>query len=102
MNYILPGAKSGKITQDYLEEYDKENEHTSLYTVQYFYNNEGQKKLKHRISLDYLNKQNEFYELENLLTYYFNENINLNSEVLYSYEQSRFTNVISQIEVNTN
>ncbi|EAK8625616.1 LPS-assembly protein LptD [Campylobacter jejuni] len=102
VNYILPGAKSGKITQNYLEEYDKENEHTSLYAVQYFYNNEGQKKLKHRISLDYLNKQNEFYELQNLLTYYFNENINLNSEVLYSYEQSRFTNVISQIEVNTN
>lgn len=43
VNYILPGAKSGKITQDYLEEYDKENEHTSLYAVQYFYNNEGQK-----------------------------------------------------------
>ena len=70
--------------------------------MQYFYNNEGQKKIKHRISLAYLNKQNEFYELENLLTYYFNENINFNSEMLYSYEQSRFNNIITQLEVNTN
>ena len=102
VNYILPGAKSGEITQDYLEDYEKENELTKLYAVQYFYNNEGQKKIKHRISLAYLNKQNEFYELENLLTYYFNENINFNSEMLYSYEQSRFNNIITQLEVNTN
>lgn len=102
LEYILPGAKSGNISEDYLEESDKEDEHFGFYTVQYFYNNEGQKKIKHRFNIDYLNKRGNFDEISNLISYYYNNNISFNNEIIYSDIQDRFTNIISQMEIKPN
>ena len=102
LNYVLPGAKSGEITQNYLEQYEKENQHINLYAVQYFYNDNAEKKLKHRINLKYLSKKGDFDELNNLLTYYFNDNINFNNEVYYAFTRDKFESVISQLNMSLN
>lgn len=103
VGYLLPGGKSGKIMQDYLSlEKDKEKEQAEFYITQYFYDDEGQKRLKHRLSTNYLSKEGELEEFRNLTTYYYNENVHLNNEVVYSDLQNRFTNVLSQIELRFN
>lgn len=103
VGYLLPGGKSGKITEDYLNlDSERENEQAEFFVTQYFYNNQGQKKLKHRLSTSYLTKEGDFDETSNLMTYYYNENIRLNSEVVYSGVQGRFSNVLSQIETDFN
>lgn len=101
LNYTLLGARSGQISEDYLD-IEREKEHISFYAVQYFYNDNAQKKIKHRFNIDYLNGKGEFDELENLFTYYYNENINFNNELVYSYQQNRFTNILSQFSLDTN
>ncbi|MCX2682519.1 LPS-assembly protein LptD [Campylobacter sp. MIT 21-1685] len=99
LNYLLVGTHSGQISEEYLD-IEKEEQHLSLYNVQYFYNKKAQKKLKHRFNIDYLDKKGQFDKLENLLTYYFNENAYLNNELVYSYQENRFTNIISQLSLN--
>ena len=101
VGYLLPGEESGKITEDYLD-LEKEEEQAEFFITQYFYNQQGQKKLKHRLSTNYLSKKGDFEELRNLLTYYYNEDIRFNSEVIYSDLQKRFSNVLSQFEIDLN
>ncbi|WP_348518994.1 LPS-assembly protein LptD [Campylobacter sp. CCS1377] len=100
LNYYLPGSTSGKITENYLDYEDKE-EQTSFRIVQYFYNAQGQKKLKHRLGLNYYNDRDRLGSVDNILTYYFNENISLNNESRYSQIQGRFDKVLSQLEFST-
>ncbi|TKX31803.1 LPS-assembly protein LptD [Campylobacter estrildidarum] len=102
LEYLFIGAKSGSISENYLEESAQKDDQINFYTVQYFYNELGQKKLKHKFNLEYLNKKQHFDELKNLLTYYYNDYINFNNETFYSYEKQKFTNVINQIEFSTN
>ncbi|TKX32806.1 LPS-assembly protein LptD [Campylobacter aviculae] len=102
LEYLLLGAKSGNISENYLEESTQKDDHINFYTTQYFYNTSGQKKIKHKINLEYLKEKNNFDELKNLFTYYYSENIDFNSEIIYSYIQQHFTNIINQIEFNTN
>lgn len=101
VSYILPGGKSGGISEDYLN-LEKIDEKLSPYLVQYFYNENGEKKLKNRIEVSYLSRRDEFEETKNLITYYYNENISFNNEVTYSHLDTRFSNVLSQIELGLN
>lgn len=98
VNYILPGGESGKITEDYLN-LEQVDEHINPYAVQYFYNENGEKKIKHRIDLTYLNHKDKFEDLKNLLTYYYNDNITLNNEITYSYLDNRFSNILTQAQI---
>ncbi len=100
-SYLLPGGKSGKITEDYLN-LDEEKEQAEVFITEYFYNQQGEKKLKHRFSTNYLSDEGKLDEIQNLLTYYYNDNMRLNSEVVYSDLQSRFSNVLSQFEIDFN
>ncbi|MBZ7940588.1 MULTISPECIES: LPS-assembly protein LptD [Campylobacter] len=103
LEYSLLGAKSGNISENYLEESTtQKDDQINFYTIQYFYNDLGQKKIKHKFNLEYLNKKQHFNQLKNLITYYYNDYINLSNETFYSYREQRFTNVINQIELSSN
>ncbi|MBK1973183.1 LPS-assembly protein LptD [Campylobacter sp. TTU-622] len=99
INYLLPGAKSGFITEDYLKS-ENEEENSKLYVVQYFYNQLGEKKIKHRFNINYLNRQDKFDKIENLFTYYYNDYINFNNEIKYSYLQNRFSKILNQLQTS--
>ncbi len=99
--YLLPGARSGQITADYLD-IEKQHEQSSFYTTQFFYNEMGEKKLKHHFDINYLSKRGYFDETTNLLTYYFNSNLRFNNEVIYSNAKDRFSNVLNQAEIDLN
>lgn len=101
VKYFLPGARSGSISQDYFNTLDEE-EHLNFYNIQYFYNAQGEKKIKYRLDVDYLNKKNSFGDLENLISYYFNDNISLSNKIKYSQTEHRFNNIISQIDFTIN
>lgn len=83
MDYFLPSFKSGEITRDYLMLEDN-SEYLNLKTVQYFYNDKGQKKFKHRLNLNYDTKNNRFNYTNNLVEYYFSHNISMSNELQYS------------------
>lgn len=97
-NYFLPGAKSGYISSNYLDIEDWQRSF-GVNLVQYFYNNLGEKKIKHRFNTIYNDKLNKFQSSENSITYYYNDIINFNNDVKYSYMQNRFSKIITQANV---
>lgn len=99
-NYLLKGEHNGIITQNFLP-LDDESERFALKVVQYFYNQDGEKKLKHRVNVNYDAKEFYFLGLENLAQYFFNDNISIRNEVSYSKNQKRFTKSLSSLEINT-
>ena len=98
LDYILPGAESGEITEGYLN-LERVDEHIKPYAVQYFYDESGEKRLKQRVDLSYLNPEEKVEDLKNLLSYYHNENITLSNEIIYSYLDKRFSNVLTQVQI---
>ncbi|WP_291951024.1 LPS-assembly protein LptD, partial [Campylobacter sp.] len=73
-NYYLPGVKSGKITENFIDiENDSEQFNFSVY--QYFYNALGRKKLFHDLTLKYDLEHNDFSKLENVVEYFYNDYI---------------------------
>lgn len=99
-NYLLKGARTGTITQNFLP-FDDEDERLALKAVQYFYNTRGEKKLKHRLNVNYDVKALTFLELANLTQYFFNDHFSMRNEVTYSREQQRLTKSTSSLEFNT-
>ena len=99
-NYLLKGARSGLITQNFLSVED-ETERLNLKAVQYFYNASGEKKIKHRLNLNYDSSSMTVAQIQNSTQYFINQNIWFSNEATYSDEQHRFTKVISALEFNT-
>ncbi|KAA8604280.1 MULTISPECIES: LPS-assembly protein LptD [unclassified Campylobacter] len=99
--YRWRGNTSGLITADYLVNED-ERDYVQGYVNQYFYNDFGEKKIKHRLHVNYLTTINKFEDLTNLLTYYYNDNFRFNSEVTYSYETNHFDYVVTQFQLEFN
>lgn len=100
-NYLLKGSRSGLITQNFLNVQD-EQERLNFKAVQFFYNTNGEKKLKHRLNVNYNTVTMEFNQLQNLTQYFFSQNISLGNETTYSNEQRRFTKSLSQLEISSN
>lgn len=98
-NYLLKGARTGMITQNFLP-LDDEDERLTLKAVQYFYNTQGKKKLKHRLNFNYDVKTFTFLGFENLTQYFFNDYFTMRNEVSYLQNQKRVTKSISSLEVN--
>jgi len=98
-NYFLVGAKSGQITQDFLSIEDP-YENASMKFVQYFYDKNGKKRLKHQFSSDYNVDLSKLQGFSNKLEYFFNENLSLSNDVIYSYTQKRFTKVVSSMTMS--
>ncbi|TQR43060.1 LPS-assembly protein LptD [Campylobacter sp. MIT 12-8780] len=99
LDYVLRGASTGEITQDFLRPTDFDDG-LNLKISQYFYNKEAEKKLKHRLNFNYDTKTQKFTDFQNLMQYFFAENFSVSNEAEYSYSQTRFTKVISQIDMN--
>ena len=97
-NYLLDGFHKGEITQNFLS-YDEEDESLSLKAVQYFYNAQGEKKLKQRINIGYDIDTFEFSQLKHLVQYFFNGSASLSNESTFSRTQDRWTKSISSLEV---
>ena len=90
VDYYFPSSKHGQITQDFLD--------TTYYSqslifkeIQFFYNKKGEKKIKHRLNINYDIKNNNIKYIDNLVEYYFNNDIYINNE-------SRFTSNFDKIE----
>ncbi|TQR31948.1 LPS-assembly protein LptD [Campylobacter sp. MIT 99-7217] len=99
--YFLTGAKSGEITEDFLKT-NTSPQDFKLKAVQYFYNNKGEKKFKHRLNVNYDIDITSWDKLNNLVEYYLSQNITLSNEAEYSYIQRRFVKVLSGIDIDFN
>lgn len=97
-NYLLKGGQKGVITQNFLP-IDDEEESLIFKAVQYFYNDEGEKKLKHRLNLNYDTKKLDFLGFENLAQYFFNDTFSIRNELSYSKEQERISKSLSSLEL---
>ncbi len=98
-NYYLPGAKSGNITENFIDiENDSEQFNFSVY--QYFYNALGRKKLFHDLTLKYDLEHNDFSRLENVVEYFYNDYISFRNESEYNGISNRFDKVFSDILID--
>lgn len=97
--YLINGGKSGIITQDFLS-INEEPESLSAKVVQYFYNENGDKKLKHRFNIYYDIDRSKMQSFVNMAEYFFNDDISLSNEAMYSYTQKRFTKSISTVNAS--
>ncbi|WP_442867729.1 LPS-assembly protein LptD [Campylobacter sp. W0066.2] len=94
-NYFIPGAKSGKITEDFIElKDDPEQFNFSMY--QYFYSALGKKKLYHGLKAKYFTKEGSFGGFDNVVEYFYNDYISLRNEAEYSGVDNRFDKVFSE------
>lgn len=101
LDYFLVGAKSGQITQDFLN-LDEPYENASVKFVQYFYDTNAQKRLKHQFSSDYNVDLSKLQGFSNKLEYFFSEDMSLSNDAIYSYTQKRFTKVVSSLDLHLN
>ncbi|WP_414973612.1 LPS-assembly protein LptD [Campylobacter insulaenigrae] len=98
-NYYLPGAKSGKITENFIDiENDPEQFNFSAY--QYFYNALGKKKLFHNLTLKYDLKHEDFGGLDNVVEYFYNDYISFRNESEYNGINNRFDKVFSDASID--
>ncbi len=98
-DYFLLGARSGAINVDFIQvPVDVSSFNTKM--VQYFYNQKGEKKIKHRLNISYNSETFSPLAFNNMLAYFFNENISISNEVEYSYEQDRFTKSLTYLDLN--
>lgn len=97
-DYFLVGAKSGDVSEDFLS-IDDPYEKASIKFVQYFYNKNAQKRLKHQFSSDYNVDLSKLQGFNNKLEYFFNDNFILSNDTLYSYTKKRFTKVVSSMRL---
>lgn len=97
-NYVINGFKNGEITQNFLN-FEDENEDLSLKAVQFFYNDEGEKKFKHRVNLGYDTDKFKLRDIKNLVQYFFTNSVSISNEATYSRDQERFTKSISSFEI---
>ncbi|MBT0826834.1 LPS-assembly protein LptD, partial [Campylobacter lari] len=95
VNYFIPGAKSGKITEDFIDlKNDPEQFNFSMY--QYFYNTLGKKKLYHNLKAKYFTKEGSFGGFDSVVEYFYNDYISLRNEAEYSGVDNRFDKVFSE------
>lgn len=98
MQYFLTGAKSGDITQDFLKTNTSPND-LRFHMSQYFYNDAGKKRFKHRFNINYDIDNTSWDKLNNLVAYYFSDTVSLSNEAEYSYKQRRFIKVLNELNV---
>ena len=98
LEYTLPSSNHGQITQDFITT-NTETKNISAKLVQFFYNADGRKFLRHYISQPY-NLEKQYYkygELENRIDLYITPQLAMANEFRYSHEFSKFTKVQSSI-----
>lgn len=102
-NFFLPGLNGGKISQGWLKrENDEKNVNAKF--VQFFYNDAGEKKIRHQVQAKYLLEPGKDHnvDLENELAYFYNEYLSLSNEFNYSGELKKFDKVFSELKFEAN
>ncbi|TDJ80743.1 LPS-assembly protein LptD [Campylobacter volucris] len=99
INYYLPGAKSGQITENFIDIKD-ESEQINFSMYQYFYNAIGKKKLFHNFAIKYDLKEQNFGGFDNVVEYFYNDYISFRNETEYNGIQNRFDKIFSEASLD--
>ncbi|WP_052243208.1 LPS-assembly protein LptD [Campylobacter volucris] len=99
VNYYLPGAKSGQITENFIDIKD-ESEQINFSMYQYFYNAIGKKKLFHNFAIKYDLKEQNFGGFDNVVEYFYNDYISFRNETEYNGIQNRFDKIFSETSLD--
>lgn len=100
-DYFLVGAKTGDISQEFVKS-PEDTSSFNLSALQYFYNEAGDKKLKHRLNLSYNTDTFSLDNVNNLIQYYFDDDISISNEAQYSHELGRFTKSLTYVDIYAN
>ncbi len=94
LDYILPSFKQGQIREDFLKTND-DKEMLGLKFDQYFYNLNGEKKIKHGFQQVFNLEKNEYnYEdLEHDFAYYFDQDNYVENDLYYSYKNKKISKI---------
>ncbi|TXE86240.1 LPS-assembly protein LptD [Campylobacter volucris] len=99
INYYLSGAKSGKITENFIDIED-EPEQINFSMYQYFYNAIGKKKLFHNFAIKYNLTEQNFGGFDNIVEYFYNDYISFRNETEYNGVQNRFDKIFSEASLD--
>lgn len=119
LDYIVPSWDSGKITEDFIST-QIETEKIRANLTQYFYNQAGQKKIRHSIAQTYnLNIQKnrnknakesfglfsddlyKYGDLEHSIDYYFDDSLYVKNTLNYSHKRDKFSKIQTSLHVDT-
>lgn len=95
LNYYLPGAKSGSITEDFIG-IKNDPEQFNFVISQYFYNALGKKKLFHSLVAKYYTDEKDFGGFDNIIEYFYSDNISFRNESRYLGVEEKFDRVFSE------
>ncbi|TXE82981.1 LPS-assembly protein LptD [Campylobacter peloridis] len=95
LNYYLPGAKSGSITEDFIG-IKNDPEQFNFAISQYFYNALGKKKLFHSLVAKYYTDEKDFGGFDNIIEYFYSDNISFRNESRYLGVEEKFDRVFSE------
>lgn len=97
LSYFLPGLNKGKITKAFLKNIS-DTKNINAKFLQYFYDKNGYKKLRHLIGIKYL-LENKYKDVDyiNELTYFLNEDFYLSNELEYDGKKDSFNKVFSEL-----
>ncbi len=100
LDYIIPSWERGEIKEDFIG-VNYEGRHLRFGLVQFFYDKNGNKKLKHSLKQVFY-ADNEFYkyaDLENFISYYFDKNNYIKNELNYSYKNKYISKFQTDLHV---
>ncbi len=91
---IIPSWEKGEIEEDFIAS-DRKTKKLKTNLTQYFYNNKGQKKLKHELkqSFNFDNDSYRYGDLENEISYFVNDEFYVKNDLYYSFKNSRFSKI---------
>ncbi|MBX2078101.1 LPS-assembly protein LptD [Campylobacter peloridis] len=95
LNYYLPGAKSGSITEDFIG-IKNDPKQFNFVISQYFYNALGKKKLFHSLVAKYYTDEKDFGGFDNIIEYFYSDNISFRNESRYLGVEEKFDRVFSE------
>lgn len=98
---IVPSWQRGKIEEDFIKT-DKEKKILKANLTQYFYNQRGEKKVKHKLAqtFNFDNNSYKYGKLENELSYFLHDRMYAKSDIWYSFANSRFEKVQTSLYYN--
>ncbi len=100
LDYIVPSFRNGKIPEDFLK-VNLNKRRIDAKFVQYFYNSNGEKKLRQSIKQGF-NLEDDDYKYDNLkheISYYFTPNNYISNSIFYSHKNKIFSKVQSEINL---
>lgn len=101
VDYVIPSVDRGNIEADFITT-QSETENIKLGLVQFLYDTNGNKKLKHSIKQVFYQDDNlyKYGDLENFISYYFSKDIYVKNELKYSYKNRRFSKFQTTLHVD--